>query len=609
MCWIFAYLWDKKAPNYLVNWLKNLEYRWYDSAWLACFNESSELYIKKAIWRVSNLWEEIYKEDKNLEWFNIWIAHTRWATHWKVTKENTHPHYSNNNRFYIVHNWIIENFIELKKMLESKWFNFYSQTDSEVVANLIEFYFEKDLETTIRNIQKYLTWAYAIVAIDKNNPSKLVWVKIWSPMVLGLANGEYFISSDINAISNVTTSYIPLEDNEMVVVEKDNYKIFSNAKEIEKEIYETKRNDEINELWSFDHFMQKEIFEIPDVIENAIAWRINFDTYEIKSNSLDKIPLENINRIKIIASGTSYNAWFIWKYLFEEYAWIEVDVEISTEFKYKRNFINKNTLYVFISQSWETADSLECLKFVKNKWWLTFWIVNVVGSSIARMCDLWLYTHSWVEVWVAATKSFIGQLMAIIIMTLHFWNKKELDYVKYKELIDDVKSIKDSVHLVLINNKKVEEVAKKYAKYKNMFFLWRNLYFPLAMEWSLKCKEITYNHTESYSAWELKHGPLSLIEPDFPTILINPNSKLYSKNVSTLKEITARDWKVIWIISSSDKNKDLYTDYIEVPESNSDIVNLLNISVALQLFSYYAASKLGREIDKPRNLAKSVTVE
>jgi len=609
MCWIFAYIWNKKATDYLINWLKSLEYRWYDSAWLALLNEKSEVYINKAIWRVSNLWTKIEKDKKILKDFNIWIAHTRWATHWWVNENNTHPHYSSNKRFYLVHNWIIENFIELKKDLQKKWYSFYSDTDSEIIAKLIEDNFTNSLEETIKIITKKITWAYALVVMDKNNPNSLIWIKKWSPMVVAFREWEYFISSDINAISNISNKYIPLEDNEMVIVSKNWYKIYSAWEVVEKEVYNSEKNDYTEELWNFNHFMEKEIFEIPEVIENGIRWRINFDSKEIKSNSLDSLKDKDIQRIEIIASGTSYNAWYIWAYLFEELSQIPTSVFISSEFKYKKNFINKNTLYIFISQSWETADTLECLKIVKNKWWLTFWVVNVVGSSIARMCDLWLYTHSWVEVWVAATKSFIWQLLALIIMSLYLWNKRSLDYTTFTKLLEDIKSLKNIISETLLNKDNIKLVAKKYSKSKNMFFLWRNVFFPLAMEWSLKCKEITYNHTESYSAWELKHWPLSLIDENFPTVLLNPESKLYDKNISTLKEITARGWKVIGFISKWDKNSDLYSDIIEVPKSDSDIVNLFTISVSLQLFSYYMALDLWREIDKPRNLAKSVTVE
>lgn len=608
MCWIFAYKWKKEALNILLAWLKNLEYRWYDSAWITVINEKNNYYNVKSIWKVSNLASKIEEENKDLKWYNMWIAHTRWATHWWVTLENTHPHNSSNERFFLVHNWIIENYIELKKHLEKKWYKFYWDTDSEVVAKLIEDVFEKDLETTLKKVKEMVTWAYALAVIDLKDPETIVAIKLWSPLVIWFKNEEYFLSSDSNAIANVTDYYIPVDDNEMVLINKNWYKILNSWSEIKKDKITSVSYNTSDDMWSFRHFMEKEIFEIPQIIENIIWWRINFDKKEINSNSLDKLDIKNIEKIEIIASWTSFHAWMIWTYLFEELAWIPSQIHISTEFKYKKQFINDKTLYIFISQSGETADSLECLKLVKNRWWKTFWIVNVVWSSIARLCDNGLYTHCWVEVWVAASKSFIWQLLTTLIIALYLWNKKGLDYNKYSQILSWLKNLKDDINMVLVNAWKVEEISKKYSTYKNMFFLWRNMFYPLAMEWSLKCKEITYIHTESYSAGELKHWPLSLIDENFPTILLNPDSDLYEKNISTLKEVKARNWKVIWILSQNDEYKSHYDDVLEIPLTN-EYNALFTTAVVLQLFAYYMAFELKREIDKPRNLAKSVTVE
>jgi len=444
--------------------------------------------------------------------------------------------------------------------------------------------------------------------MDTQNPDQIIAIKLWSPLVIGLNENELFLSSDANALSNVTKKYIPIDDNEMVVIDKNEYRIINSWKEISKEEYISEKNNLEEDMWNFKHFMLKEIFEIPNIVENIIWWRVNFETKEIKSNTLDKIDFRKIEKIEIIASWTSYNAWYTWAYLLEELSWIPTQVHISTEFKYKKQFINDKTLYVFLSQSWETADSLECLKIVKNRWGQTFWIVNVVGSSIARMCDNGLYTHCWVEIWVASTKAFIWQLITLLIIALYAWNKRDLDYQKYVEVLTWIRSLKDELNMLLINSSKINEIAKKYAKNKNMFFLWRNMFYPIAMEWSLKAKEITYNHTECYSAWELKHWPLSLIQEDFPTILINPKGKLYDKNISTLKEVQARKWKVIWVISVWDEHKNEYDDSIEVPNTN-EYNSLFTTGTALQLFAYFMADYLWREIDKPRNLAKSVTVE
>lgn len=609
MCWIFAYIWNKKSSDFLVNWLRNLEYRGYDSAWIACVNKSGDFYLEKAIWKVSNLASKIEYIDKNLDWFNTWIAHTRWATHGWVTLENCHPHYSENERFFVVHNGIIENYLELKKNLENKWIKFYWDTDSEVVAKLIESNFEKDLETTIKKITKKLSWAYALAVIDKENPEVLVWAKIGSPLVVGFGKKEFFLSSDPNALKESCEDFIPLEDWEIVVIKNGNFNIFNLSNEIlNKDKLELDKKDEIDGLWDFDHYMLKEIYEIPKVFKNSLAWRIDFIKKEITSKTLEDLNEKKINKIEIIASWTSYNAGLTAATWFEDLADIETQVYVSTEFKYKKHFINKKTLYIFISQSWETADSLECLKIVKNKWGLTFWIVNSVGSSIARLTDMGLYTHSGVEIGVASTKAFIWQLWVLLLMSLSLWNSKNLDYLKFKEIIENLKIIPNKLENILKNTKNIKILSEKYSKYNNMFFLWRNLLFPIALEWSLKLKEITYHHSEAYSAWELKHGPLSLIDKNFPTLLINPKSKLEEKNISTLKEIQARNWLVIWVLTENDKNSNLFDDIIEIPETIEEL-NPFLVSTSLNLFAYYMALYLWKEIDKPRNLAKSVTVE
>ena len=609
MCWIFAYIWEKEAVNFLVNWLRNLEYRGYDSAWIACINRIWDFYIEKATWKVSNLASQIKETNKDLEWFNSWIAHTRWATHGWVIIENCHPHYSVNERFFIVHNWIIENYLDLKKDLENSWVVFYWDTDSEVVAKLIETEFEKDIEYTVKKITKKLSWAYALAVIDRENPEVLVWAKIGSPLVMWFWQKEFFLSSDPNALKESCENFIPLEDWEIVVIKNGTFNIFNLSNEIlEKNKIGLEKKQETDWLWKFEHYMLKEIYEIPKVFKNSLAWRIDFNKKEITSKTLEELNEKNISRIEIIASWTSYNAGLTAASWFENLADIETQVYVSTEFKYKKHFINKKTLYIFISQSWETADSLECLKIVKNKWGLTFWIVNSVGSSIARMTDMWLYTHSWIEIGVASTKAFIGQLWVLLLMSLSLWNSRNLDYLKFKQIIENLENLDLKLENILENTENIKKLSQKYSKYNNMFFLWRNLLFPIALEWSLKLKEITYHHSEAYSAWELKHWPLSLIDENFPTILLNPKSKLQEKNISTMKEIQARDWLVIWVLTQNDKNADLYNDKIEIPETLEEL-NPFLIAASLNLFAYYMALDLWKEIDKPRNLAKSVTVE
>ncbi len=606
MCWIFWYIGWENTQNKLVNWLKLLEYRWYDSAWLFEISKKEDYYIQKAVWKVSNLANKVEGNTKD---YYMGIAHTRWATHGWVTKENTHPHFSNNERFFIVHNGIIENFISLKKDLESKWYKFYSETDSEVIANLIQEYYEQDLTTTIKKITNLLEWAYALEAIDIETPDVIVWAKKGSPLVLWLSKNWNYISSDPNALRSFCDNFIPLQDEEIIVLKEGSYNIYSfDFKEKEKSLYEFEQYDNSQDKWDFKHFMLKEIFEIPQVFQNAIAWRVDFQKKQITSNTLDDLANKDIQKIEIISSWTSYNAWLTASYWLEELANIPTSCYVSTEYKYKKQFIDDKTLYIFISQSWETADTLECLKIVKARGWLTFWIVNVVWSSIAQLSSMWLYTHSWVEVWVASTKAFIWQLAVLMLLTLRLWLKNNLDYKTYENILKSIENLWDSLQEVLETKEDIKKLSEKYSKYKNMFFLGRNFLFPISLEWSLKLKEITYHHTESYSAWELKHWPLSLIDEDFPSILLNPENNLYDKNISTLQEIKARNWKVLWVITKQDPNSTLYEDVIELPKQDMYLTPFL-IATALDLFAYYMADYLWKDIDKPRNLAKSVTVE
>ncbi len=606
MCWIFGYIGWENTQNKLINGLKNLEYRWYDSAWIFEISKDKNTYLAKAVWKVSNLANKVQENQNN---YFAWIGHTRWATHGGVNENNCHPHFSSNERFFVVHNWIIENYIDLKNNLEKKWYNFYSETDSEVIAKLIEDNFEKDLLTTIKKITELLQWAYALAVIDKENPKNLIGAKVGSPLVVGIAKDGFYISSDPNALRTICENFIPLQDNELVVLAENNYEIYSfDDKKQEKKLLEFENYDTSKWKWEYKHYMLKEIFEIPSVFENAIAWRINFQTKEITSNTLSELVKYDIKKIEIIASGTSYNAGLTASYWFEDLSNIPTSVYVSTEYKYKKKFIDDKTLYIFISQSGETADTLECLKIVNARWGLTFGIVNVVASSIAQLTKMWLYTHSWQEVWVASTKAFIGQLAVLLLISLKLGLKNGMDYGRYENIINHLAKLKQSLQESLNESVNIKIISEKYAKYENMFFLWRNYLFPIAGEWSLKLKEITYHHSEAYSAWELKHGPLSLIDKKFPSILINPKTFLYEKNISTLKEIQARNWKVIWVLTKWDKNENLYDDSIFISNQKWVLTPFL-VATVLDLFAYYVADFLWREIDKPRNLAKSVTVE
>ena len=607
MCWIFAYNWKQNSVPFLVEWLRRLEYRGYDSAWVFAVSPEKETFLEKEVWKVSNLATKISKNPKK-DWnYTSWIAHTRWATHWKVTVENTHPHHSENNRFFIVHNWIIENYFTLKKDLEKKY-KFYSETDTEVVAKLFEELFDWDLHSTLEKVTKKIVWAYAIAVIDKENPDTIIWAKLWSPLIIGVSDDAIFLSSDINALWNVAQEFTTLEDYETVVIKNGKFEVFSFWKEVKKQTEEL-----TEEMWNvskgkFETFTEKEIFETSQVLRNALNWRIDFENKLITNETLEELNSYNFENIEIIASGSSYFAGMVWKSWFEELADIKTELKVSSEFLYEKFLPNKKTLYIFMSQSWETADVRESVKMVKEKWCLAFWIVNVVWSTIARMCDMGLYTHSGVEVWVASTKNIIAQLAVLITMALSMWIKKNLQISEAKLIIEELWKLDLKIEWLLDRQAHYKNLAKKYSKFTNFFYLWRNLVYGAASEASLKLKELSYIHSESYQTGELKHWPLALVWPNFPCIVINPKNVMREKTISNVKEIKARNGVVLWVITAWDTEKDIYDDVIEIPKCHKILTPFLPL-IPLWIFAVEIAKELWRDIDKPQNLAKSVTVE
>lgn len=608
MCWIFAYNWKENSIDLLVEWLRKLEYRWYDSAWVMWVNSKWEVFLEKAIWKVSNLATKVEKRENKDNNYNCWIAHTRWATHGKVTLENTHPHHSENARFYVVHNWIIENYMSLKEDLEKKY-SFYWQTDTEVIAKLIEKLFDWNIVTTLEKVIKKLVWAYSIAVVDRENPSVLIWAKLWSPMVVWVWENGIFLSSDINALWKVATEFTTLDDRETVIIKDGKFNVYSLSWEkINKETEAITDNMWLADKWKFETFTQKEINEVPQVLKNALKWRINFETKTINNETLEELNSLDIKHIEIIASGSSYFAWVVWKNWFEELSGIKTEVRVSSEFLYETFIPNKKTLYIFMSQSWETADVRESVRMVKEKGCLTFGIVNVVWSTIARMCDMWLYTHSWMEIWVASTKNVVAQLAVLLLMALSMWLKRDLQVSEAKNIIEKLDELEEKLEWLLQNTKHYKKLADKYSKYNNFFYLWRNLVYWTACECSLKIKELSYVHAESYSTWELKHGPLALVWPNFPCIVINPKWINREKTISNIKEIKARDGIVLWVITAWDTTKDIYDDIIEIPKTHPILTPFLPL-IPLWLFSVEVAKNLKKDIDKPQNLAKSVTVE
>lgn len=606
MCGIFGYLWHKRASGEVIRGLQRLEYRGYDSAGICLLNDKKHIKLLKSTGKVQELKNII--ETINLESYNIWIWHTRWATHGKVTEKNCHPHVSDDKRFYVVHNGIIENYSLLRDILEKKGMKFYSETDTEVAVNMFQNVYNGDTMDSMKKLVSHLEGAYALVFIDKEDPNLLFGAKLGSPLVLGISGNSFYVSSDYRSLSGLADEYIALEDGDIFIIKDGEYIIQNNGVTVVRDKENIPAEEVSAELGDFKHYMIKEIFEQPKVFDNAFAGRIDFENQTLKSNALEDISKKGFKRIHIIASGTSYHAGLLGRQYFEDFANLETEVTIATEFKYRKKFIHSDTLYLFISQSGETADVLESLKIVKAKWGYTFGIVNVPGSSIARLSDSGLFTHAGIEVGVASTKAFIWQISVLVFMALYFGKIHGLDAERFSELIEELSVLKGKISMILGQTEHIRKVAYKYSHYKNFFFLGRLYELPVAMEWSLKLKEITYLHSEAYSSGELKHGPIALIDESFPTIIINGNGPLHAKNMSSVEEICSRSGKVIGIIANTDTNIGIYNDTIPFEPSLPEFNPFLE-TVILQIFAYCVADHLGRDVDKPRNLAKSVTVE
>ncbi|MDD2871612.1 MAG: glutamine--fructose-6-phosphate transaminase (isomerizing) [Candidatus Gracilibacteria bacterium] len=607
MCGIFAYNGKNNSIPYLVEGLRNLEYRGYDSAGIMGVSKDGNIYLEKSIGKVSNLATKIEKNNTKGDNYTSGIAHTRWATHGKVTELNTHPHYSQNERFFVVHNGIIENYMQLKEELQKKY-EFYSETDTEVVAKLFESMFDGNIVTTLEKVTKKLVGAYALAIIDKENPGVIVGAKLGSPMIVGIGEEGVFLSSDLNALSRVAKEFTYLEDYETIVIKDGEYCVYSRGEEVNKTHEKIDENVEIADKGKFETFTEKEIFEIPTVLRNALKGRIDFETKTITNNTLDELNKLDIENIEIIASGSSYFAGVVGKSWFEQLAGIRTEVRISSEFLYETFIPNKKTLYIFISQSGETADVREGVKMVKQKGCLTFGIVNVVGSTIARMCDMGLYTHSGVEIGVASTKNIIGQLATLLLMSLSMGLSRDLQVQEAKDIIEKLGTLDKKLEGMLEQHNYIKTLAKKYSKYSNFFYLGRNLVYGAACECSLKIKELSYIHAEAYSTGELKHGPLALIGPNIPCVVINPKGILREKTISNIVEIKSRNGVILGVITAGDSVKDIYDDIIEMPKSHPILTPFLPL-IPLWIFAVEVAKNLGRDIDKPQNLAKSVTVE
>ena len=607
MCGIVGYIGDKKATPILINGLLRLEYRGYDSAGIAVM-EGNNIVVKKDKGRVNNLY--------NLEGIDslegtIGIAHTRWATHGKPAKENSHPQLDNSGSFAVVHNGIIENYHEIKSFLIEKGYTFLSQTDTETIPNLIHYYFtkENDVLKAIKDACDSLKGSYALGILTTKESKKMYAVRKDSPLVIGKGKGENYISSDIPATLSYTKDFYLLDDNEIAELTKDNVDFYDkDLNKIDKPIKSIEWGAASAEKDGYEDFMLKEINEQPNAIRETIGAKLDNGHIEIEDLNFTKEYLKSLNKIYIVACGTAMHAGLVAKTIFEKLCKISVEVDIASEFRYRDPIINEKTLAIYISQSGETADTIAALKLAKSKGAKTLAISNVIGSSITREADYSIYTHAGPEIAVASTKAYTSQVVLLSILGLYFAEKLEtVDLEKIKELKKDILKLPSQVEEILKDLGKVKEFAKKVYKEKDMFFLGRGTDYAVSLEGSLKLKEISYIHSEAYASGELKHGPIALIENGITVVATMTDKRLVEKSISNVQEVVTRGAKVL-LITSEDIKNDGFDTVIKIPKTNPFISPILSV-IPMQVFSYYISKEKGLDVDKPRNLAKSVTVE
>lgn len=612
MCGIVGYVGKKEAYPILINGLKRLEYRGYDSAGIALLNGNINLYKTKG--KVSEL--EDFVKQKNING-QIGIAHTRWATHGEPNNENAHPHFSESEELAIIHNGIIENYDVLKEELQKAGYHFRSNTDTEVLIQLIEYICKEEkveLVTAIQLALSQVIGAYAIVVISKNHPNQLIAARKGSPLVVGIGKDEFYLASDASPIVEFTRDVVYVEEEEIAIMKLGEKLHIKTIKNQEKTPFVQQLEMDLTALekGGYKHFMLKEIFEQPKSIRDSIRGRVNVDMDTISMAGMIDFQERFLQagRIIFLAAGTSWHASLVGEYLFEELARIPVEVEYASEFRYRNPIINKTDVVIAVSQSGETADTLAAIRLAKQSGAFIYSICNVVGSSIAREADAGSYTHAGPEIGVASTKAFTSQVTVLALMALYLGRRKGLiSESRFTELLIELNKIPQKVEETLKLSAQVEEVSKIFTYARNFLYLGRGYNFPVALEGALKLKEISYIHAEGYPAAEMKHGPIALIDKKMPVVVITPTSSIYDKVVSNIQEIKARKGKVIAVVSKGDKTVSKLADYtFEIPETDEIFSPLLAV-IPLQLLSYYIADMRDCEIDQPRNLAKSVTVE
>lgn len=608
MCGIVGYIGDKQAAPILLEGLEKLEYRGYDSAGLAILN-NGKLDVVKAKGRLAVLKEKT-AGGKALSG-NVGIGHTRWATHGEPSDTNSHPHLSRSGKFAVVHNGIIENYLKLREFLKKKGFEFISETDTEVIAHLVEYYYNGDVIDTMIKVIEKVNGSYALGILCSEEPDCFYAVRKDSPLIVGLGEGENFIASDIPAVLSRTRNVYFLEDNEIVKLEKNRVSVFNMDKEeVTKEPYEVKWDIAAAEKGGYEHFMFKEIMEQPKAIRDTISPRINGGEITLDDIKLTDDYIKSISRLYIIACGSAYHVGVVGKYIIEKLARIPVAVEVASEFRYSSPIIDDKTLVILVSQSGETADTIAAMRESKRMGARTLAIVNAVGSTIAREADDTLYTWAGPEIAVATTKAYSTQLNAMYLIAMHFAQAMgTVTPEKKASVMKSLEELSDNVAKILDNKEEIQYCASKYYNSKSVFFLGRELDYAVALEGSLKLKEISYIHSEAYAAGELKHGTIALIEEGTLVVALCTVEKLFEKMLSNIKEVKARGAVVIAIAVEGHTDIEKEADHVIYVPRCDDTVLPSEVVVPLQLFSYYVASLKGLDIDKPRNLAKSVTVE
>lgn len=610
MCGIVGYIGSKNSLPILIEGLKRLEYRGYDSAGVGIFLKQNGK-IVKSVGKVNELENKINKEELHSK---IGLGHTRWATHGVPNETNAHPHSNGDGSILLVHNGIIENYKVLKTRLTKNGYSFKSDTDSEIIVQLIDSFVKTghSFFDSVRLALNEVNGTYGIAAIYSKEPDKIVVAKKGSPLVIGIGDDENFVASDVNALVAHTRQVVYLEDDEVAEVYKDHFNAKSiQEEEIIKEIHEIKMDLEEISKGSYPHFMLKEIMEQPDSIMNSMRGRTITEEGISKLGGLENVVdrIVKSRRIIIAACGTSWHAALVGEYMLEQFAEIPVEVEYASELRYRNPIIYPDDTVIYISQSGETADSLAALKETKRKGALALGICNVVGSSIPRDTDAGVYIHAGPEIGVASTKAFTSQLIVLVLITILLARKKRMSLIDGKHIIEELESIPEKVKKILQLNDSIEEIAQQFVDSRNFLYLGRGYNFPVALEGALKLKEISYIHAEGYPAAEMKHGPIALIDEDMPVVFLAPKDSVYDKILSNIEEIRARKGRIIAIASETDNKIDEMVDHtIKIPETIRMLMPILNV-IPLQLLAYHIAVKKGLNVDQPRNLAKSVTVE